>query len=946
MKRQGLSYVAILIGLMTVGDLPTPVGQPSESMSAEAALQIESRYSVQTEFLSAYERTASENDEIGSSITLPASTSIAAIQAVILPSFVFLLVLVGVTVKFIVLPGIVRIDQHEVGLVRKKFGRSTRNLIALYSSESGWQAETLNPGIHWRFLWLYEVVKEEAIRIDSNKIGLVEAKDGASLQGSENFGKFIAECDNFQKAKDFFDKGGQRGKQLAVLNSGTYRINTKLFTVKIRDMTCIDTGHVGIVEAMDGSSLEPGKNFGKSVDSDDFQDAQKFVSHGGQRGYQISILNPGTYQINTDFFRVKPQPLIHIETDEIGLVEARDGRSLPHGRNFAAFVECNSFQDAEAFLREGGQRGKQLSVLKAGIYQINTALFNIRKTPIVRIPSGEIGLIIAQDGAPLTDGRILARAVDCNEFQDAQAFISNGGQRGKQLSILRSGEYQINTDLFTVVTTANASAHGVDPADLKVYKVEEGNLGIITTLDGASLPNGEIAGPIIEGHRNFQNGQRFIDAGGYRGLQEEFLQAGSWSLNPWFVQVLQIPMTEIYPDEVGVIVSYVGQNSDRASRKVSRLVDEGFKGIQNEPLPPGRYSINTKVKSVEIVPTNAIVLEWSDDDKPSDNYDASLTTLELRTQESFSFRIAVTQVIGINAEDAPKMILRVGSHVSEATENRPSSRRKNNAIKSLVMKILGPMIDNYFQNSAQDFEALDFLENRAQIQAAAAEHIKIALNETGVQALGTFINITDFPPQLEEQLKRRKISEQERQTIETEELTEKLRSKLARQKEETKAQAEKLKAERELELSKLDAQKTIQKSQAEAESQRLKDDVDLQTEKQRLEMATQDEEKRKNIEINELKERIMTLSPDLYARIESEKAWSQALMQMKIDMPEVYVGGSNSNASGTDALQAGAMQFAWMDMLRETLTKRGGKSINTARVDVLNPSVEDDYPTE
>ncbi len=252
--------------------------------------------------------------------------------------------------------------------------------------------------------------------------------------------------------------------------------------------------------------------------------------------------------------------VIQIEASEVGIVEAKNGAALPPGQNFGKVVECNDFQDAEAFIKNGGQRGQQLAILKAGTYQINTALFKVRRVPTVKVPPREIALVIAHDGAPLPDERILGKVVECNNFQDARAFITNGGQRGEQLAILRAGEYQINTALFTIVTAARATEYGIKPEDMKVYTVGRNMIGIVTTLYGMPLPENEIAGPFIQGHYTFQNGQKFIDAGGYRGLQEEFLQEGSWSLNPWFVQVEEVPLTEIPPGTVGVVISHVGKN--------------------------------------------------------------------------------------------------------------------------------------------------------------------------------------------------------------------------------------------------------------------------------------------------------------------------------------------------------------------------------------------------
>ncbi|MDO8349317.1 MAG: methionyl-tRNA formyltransferase, partial [Planctomycetota bacterium] len=74
--------------------------------------------------------------------------------------------------------------------------------------------------------------------------------------------------------------------------------------------------------------------------------------------------------------------------------------------------------------------------------------------------------------------------------------------------------------------------------------------------DGDSIPQGDLAGLPVNGHDMFQRGQAFIEAGGCRGLQEQVILSGSWNLNPWFVKVEQIPMTEIPIGYVGVVVSY------------------------------------------------------------------------------------------------------------------------------------------------------------------------------------------------------------------------------------------------------------------------------------------------------------------------------------------------------------------------------------------------------
>ena len=68
---------------------------------------------------------------------------------------------------------------------------------------------------------------------------------------------------------------------------------------------------------------------------------------------------------------------IVVKPSEIGLVVAADGESIPQGRILGREVSCDSFQNAETFLRRGGERGRQLAILTAGAYRIKPAFFRV-----------------------------------------------------------------------------------------------------------------------------------------------------------------------------------------------------------------------------------------------------------------------------------------------------------------------------------------------------------------------------------------------------------------------------------------------------------------------------------------------------------------------------------------------------------------------------------------
>jgi uncharacterized membrane protein YqiK len=186
--------------------------------------------------------------------------------------------------------------------------------------------------------------------------------------------------------------------------------------------------------------------------------------------------------------------------------------------------------------------------------------FRIIKVPVTVVQQGEIALVMAADGAAMPAEHILGKRIECDNFQDARKFLLYGGEKGRQLGILTGGTYRINTALFTVITSATAHEHGMSAEQLLLHHVQSDMVGIVTTLDGQPIVAGEIAGQSIAGHDSFQNAQAFLDGGGSRGLQEQILLSGAWNLNPWFVQVEQVPMVQIP-------IGYVGSSFRSSARR-------------------------------------------------------------------------------------------------------------------------------------------------------------------------------------------------------------------------------------------------------------------------------------------------------------------------------------------------------------------------------------------
>jgi uncharacterized membrane protein YqiK len=280
----------------------------------------------------------------------------------------------------------------------------------------------------------------------------------------------------------------------------------------------------------------------------------------------------------------------------------------------------------------------------------------------VTVREGYIGIVEARDGKPLADGHVLAKKVECGSFQDARAFLSNGGERGPQIAIIPPGTYRIHTGIFTV-------------AQEQVTEIPDGKVGIVTTRDGKPLAKGELAGPEIAGHNAFQDGQTFIDNGGFRGLQEQVMLAGRYYLNPRFATVETVDMTLVPIAHAGVVIAYVGKEGkdlSGADFQHGNLVAQGERGVWKDPLDPGKYPLNTHTHKVENVPTANVVLNWASEKNEAHMLDANLCTITVRSSDGFKFNLDVSQIIHIPRNDAPMVISRFGTW-SRRCWSRPSA---------------------------------------------------------------------------------------------------------------------------------------------------------------------------------------------------------------------------------------------------------------------------------
>ncbi|MEN0052294.1 MAG: SPFH domain-containing protein [Mucilaginibacter sp.] len=278
--------------------------------------------------------------------------------------------------------GMVIVPDNRIGLVVKKFTLSSKSrlpdgrIIAI-NGEAGMQAKALAPGLYWgMWPWQYGITMEPFTIIEQNKLGLVKAKDGATLDTGRVLGKPV-DCDKFQDAIAFLNNNGQKGPQAAFLTPGSYRINTFLFEIEMVPITQIHENKVGIVTTLDGEPLDKGEIAGESVSGHkNYQDPIAFINAGGCKGLQEDVILAGTYYLNPWFVIVEQVDMTYIPIGYVGVVNSFVG---PEGKDTSG----DAFKHGNIVHR--GQKGVWEDPLDPGKHPINIYTHAVEVVPTTNI---------------------------------------------------------------------------------------------------------------------------------------------------------------------------------------------------------------------------------------------------------------------------------------------------------------------------------------------------------------------------------------------------------------------------------------------------------------------------------------------------------------------------------------------------------------------------------
>ena len=235
----------------------------------------------------------------------------------------------------------------------------------------------------------------------------------------------------------------------------------------------------------------------------------------GQKGPQARILPPG---FNVEFLlniinRVDKKKIVEIPEGQYGYLVALDGKPLHPDQTFADAIEPNLFiqmvNDTEVFLKEGGQKGPQTSIITPGKYRMNHFLWKVRLGKVTNIPAGFVAVVKSNVHSRVEIGNLkVDRPENCNptreetkEGEDLAVPLVPVGCIGVWDTALRPGKYYINQQGYHVTlvdtrvqTWEYKGGYNLRSIDLKVK--QEGSIEQTEKAEVVAVPKSAV-GPAV-----------------------------------------------------------------------------------------------------------------------------------------------------------------------------------------------------------------------------------------------------------------------------------------------------------------------------------------------------------------------------------------------------------------------------------------------------------------
>jgi uncharacterized membrane protein YqiK len=238
-------------------------------------------------------------------------------------------------------------------------------------------------------------------------------------------------------------------------------------------------------------------------------------------------------------------------------------------------------------------------------------------------------------------------------------------------------------------------------------------------------------------------------------------------------------------------------------------------------------------------------------------------------------------------------------------------------MSNLVTQVLEPTIGNYFRNSAQNSDVIDFLKSRKERQESARSHISEVLDQYNVSGVDTLIGDIVPPESLMKTLTDRKLAEEQKITYETQMMAQETRQALEKETAIAEIQKDVVKADQGVLIAERIADATVKKATGDANSVRILAKADAEKIS-----VTGNAEAEKILAIGKssaesYKLAVEAMGGNNFTQLKVMEAIGQ--QHIKI-MPDILIGSGGENANGSIS---GLLGLQLLEGLRKKADENG-----------------------
>jgi hypothetical protein len=355
------------------------------------------------------------------------------------------------------------------------------------------------------------------------------------------------------------------------------------------------------------------------------------------------------------------------------------------------------------------------TLASAGLVSILLGVMAFVIASAVYVASDQTGVVVRTLGAELPAGHIVAVA----------------GEKGPQAKVLGPGWH-----------------FGYWPWSYEVEKVgtimvPNGQIGVVTALDGRVLPGGTVFAPAWKSADDMLDATKFLaDGAGFRGPQLTHPHAGNYRINPRLFKVEMRPVTLVaarrsWRGQGQRRRHLYGRGEDHRQRRryraagLSRDLAAAVVARRLQPPPrglPGHQGEDDPAR-VHLSACGQTPHERRGAAQPTVDY-----SISVRSKDGFTFPVDVRLSLSVAAENAPYLVALLGD-----PDRVVKDTQEDDELEILEARLVLPTARAALRNVAETLGALEYVASRSRVETMTSKLVELEFKPYKLTFLGAFI---------------------------------------------------------------------------------------------------------------------------------------------------------------------------------------------------------------